>query len=181
VPGWPVEWLQPEISTPGFDVVISEIAEFETLRLGFLNTIKETLLGVYDKLTNTHMSEMANQPPQLAHLLDMKPALTWVQFMLPEELIHSPLQSATLKETFGPLGEIAEIFLFKPRPEGFIIFHGSLKILNFDGILSPQHSLIMIKNPNHSSSPIRSAAAPHYPTRRPAIGTLVTLSLRGRD
>jgi len=33
--GWPVEWLKPEISTPGFDVVISEIAEFETLRLGF--------------------------------------------------------------------------------------------------------------------------------------------------
>jgi len=82
----------------------------------------------------------------------------------------------TLQETFGPLGEIAEIFLFEPRPEGFIIFHGSLQIPNFDGILSPQHSLIMIKNPNHSSSPIRSTAAPHYPTRRPAIGTLVTLS-----
>ena len=44
MPGWPVEWLQPEISTPGFDVVISEIAEFETLRPGFLNTIKTTLL-----------------------------------------------------------------------------------------------------------------------------------------
>ena len=33
--GWPGDWLEPEISTPGFDVVISEIAEFETLRLGF--------------------------------------------------------------------------------------------------------------------------------------------------
>jgi len=108
--GWPVEWSQPEISTSGFDVVISEIAEFETLRLGFLITIKETLLGVYDKSTNPRMTEMAIQPPQLAHLLDMKQALTWIQFILPEELTHSPLQLATLQETFGPLGEIAEIF-----------------------------------------------------------------------
>jgi len=177
MPGWPVEWFQPETSTPGFDVVISKIAEFETLRLGFLITIKETLLGVYD----THMTEMANQPPQLTHLLDMKPALTWVKFILPEELILSPLQSATLQETFGPLGKIAEIFLFKPRPDGFIIFHGSLKIPNIDEILSPQHSLIMIKNPNHSLFPIRSAAAPHYPPRRQALDTLVTLTLRGRD
>jgi len=69
-------------------VVISEIAEFKTLRLGFLITIKETLLGVYDKFTNPHMTEMANQPLQLAQLLDMKPALTWIQFILPEELTH---------------------------------------------------------------------------------------------
>jgi len=95
--------------------------------------------------------------------------------------LTSVVQSATLQETFGPLGEIAEIFLFKPRPEGFIIFHGSLKTPNIDEILSPQHSLIMIKNPNHSSPPIRSAAAPHYPTRRQALDTLVTLTLRGRD
>ena len=94
----------------------------------------ETLLGVYDKLTNTHMTEMTNQPPQLAHLLDMKPALTWVQFILPEELTHSSLQSNILQETFGPLGEIAEIFLFKPQPEDFIIFYDSLKISNFDEI-----------------------------------------------
>ena len=134
MPGWPVQWLQPEISTPGFDVVISEIAEFETLQLGFLITMTETLLGVYDKLTKTHMTEMTNQPPQLAHLLDMKPALTWVQFILPEELTHSSLQSNILQETFGPLGEIAEIFLFKPQPEGFIIFYDSLKISNFDEI-----------------------------------------------
>jgi len=111
MPGWPVEWLQPEISTPGFDVVISEIAEFATLRLGFLTTVKETLLGVYDKLTNAHTTERVNQPPQFAHLLDMKPALTWIQYLLPENLLHSPLQSATLQETFGPLGEIAEISL----------------------------------------------------------------------
>jgi len=103
--GWPGDWLEPEISTPGFDVVISEIAEFKTLRLGFLITIKETLLGVYDKLTNPHMTEMTIQPPQFTHLLDMKPALTWIQFILPEELTQSPLQLATLQIIFGPLGE----------------------------------------------------------------------------
>jgi len=101
--------------------------------------------------------------------------------VLPEDLTHSPLQLATLQETFGPLGEIAEIFLFEPRPEGFIIFHDSLQIPNFDGTLSPQHILIWIKNPKNPSPPISSTAAPHYPWRRPAIGTLVTLSLRGRD
>ena len=83
MPSWPTEGLQPEISTPGFDVVISEIAEFETLRLGFLNAIKEILLGVYDKLTNAQMNERLIQPPQFAHLLDMQPALTWIQFTLP--------------------------------------------------------------------------------------------------
>jgi len=98
----------------------------------------------------------------------------------PEELTHSTLQLATLQATFGSLGEIAEIFLFEPRPEGFIIFYGNLQIPNFDGILSPQHGLIMIKTPSHQSLPIRSTAAPHYPTRRPAIGTLVTLSSQGR-
>jgi len=180
MPGWPGECLQPEISAPEFDVVISEIAEFETLRLGFLNTIKETILAVYDKLTNPNMTESTNHPPQLAHLLDIKPALTWIQYILPEELTHSTLQLATLQATFGSLGEIAEIFLFEPRPEGFIIFYGSLQILNFDGILSPQHGLIMIKNPSHPSLPIQSTAAPHYPTRRPAIGTPVTLSSQGR-
>ena len=180
MPDWPGECLQPEISTPGFDVVISEIAEFETLRLGFLSTIKETILTVYDKLTNPNMTESTNHLTQLAHLLDIKPALTWIQYILPEELTHSTLQLATFQTTFGSLGEIAEIFLFEPRPEGFIIFYGSLQISNFDGILSPQHCLIMIKNPSHPSLPICSTAAPHYPTRRPAIGTLVTLSSQGR-
>jgi len=179
--GWPRDRLQPEISTPGCNVGIRAIAEFETLRLGFLITIKETLLGVYDRLTNQHGTATATQLPQLAHFLDMKPALTWIQFILPEDLTHSPLQLATLQDTFGPLGEIAEIFLFEPRPEGFIIFHDSLHIPNFDEILAPQHSLVRIKNPKHSSPPIRSTAAPHYPTRRTAIGTLVTLSLRGSD
>jgi len=93
-------------------VGISEIAEFETLRLGFLITIKETLLGVYDRLTNPHGTATATQLPQLAHFLDMKPALTWIQFILPEALTHSPLQLTTLQDTFCPLGEIAEIFFW---------------------------------------------------------------------
>jgi len=106
--GWPGDWL----STPGFNVGISEIAGFETLRLGFLITIKETLLRVYDRLSNPHGTATATQLPQLAHFLDIKPALTWIQFILLEALTHSPLQLATLHDTFGPLGEIAEIFLF---------------------------------------------------------------------
>jgi len=154
MPDWPGECLQPAISTPGFDLVISEIAEFETIRLGFLYTIKETIQTVYDKLTNPNMTEPTTHPPQLAHLLDIKPALTWIQYKLPEELTHSIIQLATLQATFGPLIDIAEIFLFEPRPEGFIIFYGSLQIPNFDGILSPQHGLIMIKNPSYPSLPI---------------------------
>jgi len=95
-------------------------------------------------------------------------------------LTHSIIQLATLQATFGSLGDIAEIFLFEPLSEGFIIFYGSLQIPNFDWILSLQHDLIMIKTPRYPSLPIRSTAAPHYPTRRPAIGTFVTLSLPGR-
>jgi len=100
--GWPGDRLQPEIFTPGFDVVISEIEEFETLRRGCLITMKETLLGVYDRLTNPHGTAKATQMPQLAHFLDMKPALTWIQFILPEDLTHSLLQLATLHDTFVP-------------------------------------------------------------------------------
>jgi len=158
--GWPGDRLQPEIFTPGFDVVISEIADFETLRLGFLITIEKTLLGVYYRLTNPHGTATATQLPHLAHFLDMKPALPWIQFILPEDLTHSPLQLATLHDTSGPLGEIAEIVLFKPRPECFIISHDNLHIPNFDGILVPQHSLIRIKNPKHSSPPICSTKPP---------------------
>jgi len=171
---WPKECLQPETSTQGFDLVISEITEFETLRLGFLHTIKETILTVYDKLTNPNTTEPTNHPPQLVLLLDIKPALTWIQYKLPEELTHSILQLATLQATFGSLGDIAEIFLFEPRSESFITFYGSVQIPNFDGILAPHHGLIMIKNPSYPSTLIRSTPAPHYPTRRPAIGKLVT-------
>jgi len=36
---WPQEWLWPEICTEGFDDIISEIAQFESQRLGFLFTL----------------------------------------------------------------------------------------------------------------------------------------------
>jgi len=109
---WPKEILQPETSTPEFNLVISEIAEFETMRLGFLHMIKETILSVYDNLTNPNMTEPTNLPPQIKPLLDTKPALTWIQYEFPEELTHSILQLPTLQATFGLLGDIAEIFLF---------------------------------------------------------------------
>jgi len=48
-------------------------------------------------------------------------------------------------------------------------------ILNIDEMVSPQHNLIQIKNPNYPSLPIQSAGAPHFSTRRPALGTPVTL------
>ena len=43
---WPRMYLQPETSTPGFNSVISEIAEFETKRMGFLLMVKETILSI---------------------------------------------------------------------------------------------------------------------------------------
>jgi len=113
--------------------------------------------------------------------LGTQPALTWIQYELPEELTLPLLQLPTLQATFGLVGDIAEIFLLKPRPEGFIIFYGSVQIPNCEGILAPHHGLIKFKNPSHSSPPIRSALAPHYPTRRPAIGTLVTLPAYDQD
>jgi len=97
-------------------------------------------------------------------------------------VIHTPsraytltFESTTLHDTFGLFGEIAEIFLFTPQPEGFVIFHGHIEIPNIDVIVSSQHNLIQIQNPNYSSLPIWSAVAPHFPTRRPALGTPVTL------
>jgi len=166
LPSWPQEWLQPENCTLGFDVIISEIAQFETLRL-FLLTLKSTLLEIYDQMSSAPTTETAEPQPQLAGFLDMRPTLKWVQFVLPAELTHSLVKLTTLHDKFGLFGEIAEIFLFTPQPEGFIIFHGHLKIPNIDVIVSPQHNLILIKNLNYSSPPIRSAVAPHLPTRRP--------------
>jgi len=172
---WPGDWLQSKVTTPGFEGPLSEIAELETRRLGFLTTIKDTLLEVYDTLSNSWGTVTATYTPRLTHFLDLKPAFTWIQFELPEDFTHPPLQLAALHETFGPLGEINEIFLFKPRSEGFIIFNGNLHIPNIDGILAPQHIWIAIHNPQHPSAPVCSATSPHYPTRRPGIGTSVTL------
>jgi hypothetical protein len=78
------------------------------------------------------------------------PVSWWESEVLPVELTHSSVKSTTLQDTFGIFGEIGEIFLFAPKPEGFIIFHGNLKIPNIDVIVSPQHNLILIKNPNYS-------------------------------
>ena len=94
--------------------MISEIAEFEILRLGFWHMIKETILTVYDNLTNPNMIESTNLPPQINLLLDTKPTLTWIQYKLPEELTHSIPQLATLQATFGLIGDIAEIFVQTP-------------------------------------------------------------------
>ena len=136
---WPGDRLQLEVTTPGLEGPLTEIAEFETRRLGFLTTTKETLFEVYDTLSNPRGTATATYTPRLAHFLDLKPAVTWIQFALPEDLTHPPLQLAALHETFGPLGEIEEIFLFKPRPEGFIIFNGNLYIPNIDKIMALQH------------------------------------------
>jgi len=76
-----------------------------------------------------------------------------------------------LPDTFSLL----EIFLFAPKPEGFVIFHDHLKIPNINMLVSPQHHLILIKNPHFSSPLIQEALALHFPTRRPALDSLVTL------
>jgi len=41
--------------------------------------------------------------------------------------------------------------------------------------MTPQSTWIGIHNPQHPSAPICSATSPHYPTRRPDIGSSVTL------
>jgi len=178
---WPKTFLQPETSTPEFNSVISEIAEFETKRMGFLYMVKETILSVYDTLTNPDRLEPNNCPPKLLPLLDTQSALTWIQFELPEGLTLPLLQLPTLQATFGLVGDITEIFLFEPGPVGFIIFYDSVQIPNCEGILAQRHGLIKIKNPSYSSPPIRSSRDPHYPTRRPTIGTLVACPAHDQD
>jgi len=66
---WPKAFLQPETSTPEFNLVISEIAEFETKRMGFLHMVKETILSVYDTLTNPDRPEPNNNPIRRTQLL----------------------------------------------------------------------------------------------------------------
>jgi len=48
LPNWPQEWLGLETCTTGFDDIFSEIAQFESQRLGFLFTLKNTLLKMPD-------------------------------------------------------------------------------------------------------------------------------------
>ena len=59
---WRTVFLQPETSTLEFDLVISEIVEFEIKRMGFLHMVKETILSVYDTLTNPDRIEPKNCP-----------------------------------------------------------------------------------------------------------------------
>jgi len=172
---WPGERLQLGATTPRVEGLLGEIAEFEARRLSFLITTKETLLEVCETLYNPSGAATATYTPRLAHFLDLKPTVTWIQFALPEDLTHPPLQVTALHETLGPLGDINEIFLFKPRPEGFKIFNGNLHFPNIDGIMTPQRTWIGMNNPQHPSAPICAATSPHYPTRRPDIGSSVTL------
>jgi len=73
---WPKVFLQPEASTLEFNLVISEIAEFETKRLGFLHMVRKTILSVYDTLTNPDRIEPKNCLPKLLPLLGTQLALT---------------------------------------------------------------------------------------------------------
>jgi len=141
---WPKEFLQPETSTPEFNSVISEIAEFETMRLGFFHMVQETILSVYHNLTNPDRTEPI-YPPKILPLLGTQSALTWIQYEIPEELTLPLLQLWTLQATFGLVGDIAEIFVFKPRPVGFIIFYGSVRIPNCEGILAQHHGLTRLR------------------------------------
>jgi len=170
---WPSMFLQPEISTPGFNSVISEIAKFETKRMGFILMVNETILSIYDTLINPDRKP-DNCLPKPVPLLGSQSALTWIQFELPEGFTLPLQQLSALETTFGLVGDIAQIFIFKPEPVGFIIFYDTVQIPNCEEILAQSHGLIRIKNPRYSSPPIRFSRAPHYPTRRPIIGTLVT-------
>jgi len=99
-----VEWLRLETCTAGFEDITSEIAQFESKRLGFLFTLKSTLLEIHDKLSSTQKTEIAEPQPHLAPFLDMRSPLKWGQLILPAELTHSLLKLTTLSDTFGLFG-----------------------------------------------------------------------------
>jgi len=48
-------------------------------------------------------------------------------------------------------------------------------------MISPKHHLILIKTLHYSSPPIWEALAPHFPTSRPALDSLVTLPGLGTE
>ena len=112
---WPQEGLRPETCTVGFEDIISEIAQFESQRLGILFTLKSILLEIHDELSSTPNIEIAEPQPHLAPFLDMRPPLKWGQLILPAALTHSLLKLTTLHDTFGLFSKIAEIFLFTLR------------------------------------------------------------------
>jgi len=156
------------------------VEEKKTQRLGFLRTLKEIFLKMHDRLSAyTDVPEIEEQPVQLASFLNMRPQMGWVQYILPPELTFSPLMFVTLHDNPGHFGEIAEIFQFGVYLEGFIVFHGNPFIPNIDVVMLPEHNLIQIKDPHHTATPLQFSRASHWPTRRPAIGTLVSLSEMG--
>jgi len=110
---WPAERLHMGATTTRVEGLLGEITEFEARRLCFLITTKETLLEVCETLYNPRGAATATRTPQLVHFLDLKPTVTWIQVVLPEDLTHPRLQVAALHQTLGPLGDINEIFLFK--------------------------------------------------------------------
>jgi len=171
---WPGERLR-RATTMRVDCLLGELAEFEARRLDFIISTRATLVEVCENLYNPEGASTATHLPQCVHFLDLKLTVTWIQVALPENLTDPRLQRATLHQTLGLLGGINKIFLFKTRPEGFVIFDGNLHLPNIDGIMTPQGIWIGINNPHHPSAPISTASSPHYPTWRPGIGSRVTL------
>jgi len=172
---WPGERLRRRATTRSGDSLLGEVAEFESRSLDFMMATRATLLEVCENLYNLKGAAKATRLPQRAHFLDVKSMAAWIQVALPEQLTDSRLQQRTLHQTFGLLGGITKIFLFQPRPEGFIIFKGNLHLPNIDGIMTPQGIWIGIHNPHFPSAPISTASSPHYPTWRPDIGDRVVL------
>jgi len=172
---WPGERLRRRATTMRVDGLLGELAEFETRRLDFMTATRATLLEVCENLYNPERAATAIHLPQRVHFLDLKQTVTWIQVALPANLTDPRLQRRTLHQTLGLLGGVIKIFLFKPRPEGFIIFDGNPHLPNIDGIRTPQGIWIEIHNPHHPSAPISTASSPHYPTWRPGIGSRVTL------
>ena len=82
---WPQAGLRQETCTAGFEDIISEIAQFESQRLGFLFTLNSTLSEIRDKLSSRPKIEIAEPQPHLAPFLDMRPPIKWGQRMLPAE------------------------------------------------------------------------------------------------
>ena len=101
---WPRMFLQPETSTPDFSSVISEIAEFETKRMGFLQMVQATILSAYDTLTDPDKLKPDNGLPRLVPFLGTQSALTWIQFKLPEGLTLPPLQLPLSRQLLNSSG-----------------------------------------------------------------------------
>jgi len=172
---WPGDRLRRRATTLRIDGPLGELAEFESRRLDFMTAARETLLEVCENLYYPERASTSIHLPQCVHFLDLKQTFTWIQVVLPANLTDPRLQLRTLHQTLGLLGGITKIFLFKPRPEGFIIFEGNPHLPNIDGIRTPQGIWIKIHNPLHPSAPISTASSPHYPTWKPDISSRVSL------